>query len=157
VAPASDPFAAPQAGAYSPPAYPGQPYPGATAGYPAAAPQGQPQGQPHPYGPQPYGQPYPPQPYGQPYSPYGPMGSPQSQDSGLAIGALVCSLLGLLTCLVAIPGIIMGHIALSKANRGEAGGRGIALSAVVIGYVIVALYIGFFVTFIILGVNGYLD
>ncbi|MDT8909414.1 DUF4190 domain-containing protein [Amycolatopsis sp. PS_44_ISF1] len=112
-----------------------------------------------PYPQQPYGQPYPqqpyPQPYGRPYSPYGQPGA-ASLDTGLAVGALVCSLIGLLTCLVAVPGVIMGHIALSKANRGEAGGRGMALAAVVIGYVIIALYVGFFVTFILLGVNGYL-
>ncbi|MFF4593122.1 DUF4190 domain-containing protein [Amycolatopsis sp. NPDC001319] len=135
--------------AYAAPAYPGQPYPGPTASYPGAP--GGP-GVPGVPAAAPYGQPYPQQPYGQPYSPYGPQ-----QSNGLAIGALVCSLLGLLTCLIAIPGIVMGHIALAKANRGEAGGRGMALSAVVIGYVIVALYVGFFVTIVILGTNGYLD
>ncbi|WIX79637.1 DUF4190 domain-containing protein [Amycolatopsis carbonis] len=133
-------------GAYAAPAYPGQPYPGPTASYPGA------HGGPGMPAAAPYGRPYPQQPYGQPYSPYGPQ-----QSNGLAIGALVCSLLGLLTCLIAIPGIVMGHIALAKANRGEAGGRGMALSAVVIGYVIVALYVGFFVTIVILGTNGYLD
>ncbi|MEU4672193.1 DUF4190 domain-containing protein [Amycolatopsis sp. NPDC023774] len=134
------------AGAYAAPAYPGQPYPGPTASYPGAP------GVSSAPAAAPYGQPYPQQPYGQPYSPYGPQ-----QSNGLAIGALVCSLLGLITCLIAIPGIVMGHIALAKANRGEAGGRGMALSAVVIGYVIVALYVGFFVTIVILGTNGYLD
>ncbi|MFE0027802.1 DUF4190 domain-containing protein [Amycolatopsis sp. NPDC059021] len=118
------------------------PYPGAA--YPPPPP---------PYG-TPYGQPAygPPAPFGVP-----PTGSAQSQDNGLAIGALVCSILGFCSCITALPGLIMGHIALAKANRGEAGGRSIALAAVVVGYVIVALYVGFLTTIIILGVNGKLD
>ncbi|MEC3979713.1 DUF4190 domain-containing protein [Amycolatopsis sp. H20-H5] len=118
-----------------------------------AAPQQQPQyGQP-PYTQQAYGQ-----PYGQPHNPYSPY-APQQRNSenGLAIGALVCSILGLCSCVTALPGLIMGHIALAKANRGEAGGRGLALAAVIVGYVVVALTVGFTTTLIILGANGQLD
>ena len=102
-----------------------------------------------------YGQPYAPAPgYGQPYVQQ--MQAPR-QESGLAIGALVCSILGLCSCVTTIAGLIMGHIALSKSNRGEAGGRGIAVAAVVVGYSVVALWVAFFVTVIVLGVNGKLD
>ncbi|OXM42562.1 DUF4190 domain-containing protein [Amycolatopsis alba] len=100
---------------------------------------------------------YPPQPYVQPYNPYAASAAPRSQDNGMAIAGLVCSLVGLCSCVTVIVGVILGHIGLAKANRGEAGGRGMALAAVIIGYVVIALYVGFFGTLIILGVNGELD
>ncbi|MFF0147175.1 uncharacterized protein DUF4190 [Amycolatopsis sulphurea] len=132
--PGSDPSGIPVYGSVGqPPAYgqPGysavSPYPPATGGYPA---------------------------YGQPYQPYG---LPPEQNTGLAIGALVCSLVGILTCLLALPGVIMGHIALSKANRGEAGGRGMALAAIAVGYAFIALYVSFGITVGIMGATGYFD
>ncbi|GAB3154679.1 DUF4190 domain-containing protein [Amycolatopsis stemonae] len=109
-----------------------------------------------------YQQPYPPA-YGRPYAPPAPYGvppygvPPQRQDNALAIGALVCSILGFCSGVTAIAGLVMGHIALSKTNRGEAGGRGLATAAVIVGYVVVALWAGFFTTLIILGVNGQLN
>jgi hypothetical protein len=127
-------------------------------GTPYAAP-----GQPQPVYPQPtYQQPYPPA-YGQAYGPPAPFGRPgygvppRKEDNALAIGALVCSILGFCSGITALAGLIMGHIALSKTNRGEAGGRGMATAAVIIGYVVIALWVGFFTTIIILGVNGRLD
>ncbi|MEU4249153.1 DUF4190 domain-containing protein [Amycolatopsis sp. NPDC026612] len=127
------PYAAP--GRPIPQAYQQQPYPPAY-GQP-------PYGQPGPYGqPAAYGQPYP--------------APPRGQDNALAIGALVCSILGFCSGVTALAGLVMGHIALSKTNRGEAGGRGLATAAVIVGYVVVALWIGFFTTLIILTANGYL-
>ncbi len=112
-----------------------------TGGYPSSTPLS------------PYGQPYaPPAPFGQPYPQ-----AQRSQETGLAIGALVCSILGLCSCITTIAGLIMGHIALSKVNRGEGGGRGIAVAAVIIGYSVVALWAAFLVTVIVLGMNGQLD
>jgi hypothetical protein len=147
------------------PEQPGQLPPGAfeapaahIPGTPYAAP-----GQPQPayqYAQPAYGQPYPPAygrayagpaAYGQPYT------SPRKQDNALAIGALVCSILGFCSGVTALAGLVMGHIALSKTNRGEAGGRGLATAAVIVGYVVVALWVGFFTTLIILGTNGYLN
>ncbi|EMD27456.1 DUF4190 domain-containing protein [Amycolatopsis azurea] len=109
------------------------------------------------YTPTPLPAAYPPQPYGQPYNPYAATAAPRSQDNGMAIAGLVCSLVGLCSCVTVIVGVILGHIGLAKANRGEAGGRSMALAAVIIGYVVIALYVGFFGTLIILGVNGELD
>lgn len=129
-------------------------------GTPYAAP-GQPQ---PPYAYQ-YQQPYsPPPPYGQPYGarvpyvqpPYVPLAQRSRQDNALAIGALVCSILGFCSGITAIAGLVMGHLALSKTNRGEAGGRGMATAAVIVGYVVIALWTGFFITLIILGANGQL-
>jgi hypothetical protein len=136
-------------GAFETPAahIPGTPY--AAPGYPQ---QTYAQSYAQPYPPA-YGAPYaPPVPFGQPYP-----NGPRAQDNALAIGALVCSILGFCSGITAVPGLIMGHIALGRTNRGEGGGRGIATAAVIIGYVVVALWVGFFTTFIILGVNGAFD
>ena len=99
---------------------------------------------PQPYGqqPQPYQQ-YQPQPmYTQPapyVQPYGYVRTPQ-QDQGLAVASLVCSLIGIFFCIPSILGIVFGHVAYSKAKRGEAGGQGMAQAGMIIGYVIVALW-----------------
>ncbi|WP_414942972.1 DUF4190 domain-containing protein [Amycolatopsis sp. cmx-11-32] len=105
------------------------------------------------YAPAPMPVAYPPQPY----NPYAASAPQRPQDNGMAIAGLVCSLVGICSCVTVIVGLILGHIGLAKANRGEAGGRGMALAAVIIGYVVLALYVGFFGTLIILGVNGELD
>ncbi|WP_410639275.1 DUF4190 domain-containing protein [Amycolatopsis sp. lyj-346] len=127
---------------------PGQPIPQAYQQQPYPPAYGQPYASPAPYGqPAPFGQ---PPPFGQQYA------APRTQDNALAIGALVCSILGFCSGLTAVAGIVMGHIALGKTNRGEAGGRGLATAAVIVGYVVVALWVGFFTTLIILGSNGYL-
>ena len=129
---------------------PGTPY--AAPGYPQQTFPQPAYAQPNPPG---YGAPYaPPAPYARPPYPV----PPRTQDNALAIGALVCSILGFCSGVTAIAGLIMGHIALSRTNRGEGGeGGGIATGAVIVGYVVIALWIGFFTTFIILGVNGQFD
>ncbi|OXM67308.1 DUF4190 domain-containing protein [Amycolatopsis vastitatis] len=141
-------------GAFETPAahIPGTPYAAPGEPQPVYQPPFQQQTFQQPY-PPPYGQPYaPPAPYGQPYP-----APPRGQDNALAIGALVCSILGFCSGITALAGLIMGHIALSKTNRGEAGGRGLATAAVIVGYVVIALWVGFFTTLIILGANGYLN
>ncbi|MEQ0563751.1 DUF4190 domain-containing protein [Amycolatopsis sp. NEAU-NG30] len=118
-------------------------------GTPYVAP-GQPQAVP-PYPPQ-----YPPA-YGQSYvTPPSYPAAASRQDNALAIGALVCSILGFCSGVTAIAGLVMGHIALSRTNRGEGGGRGLATAAVIVGYVVIALWVGFFTTLIILGATGHL-
>ncbi|MEV5719554.1 DUF4190 domain-containing protein [Amycolatopsis mediterranei] len=117
-----------------------------------------PYGQPPPSGgyQQPgYGQQYPSGGYPQ-YPGYPGMPGPPREGSGLAVGALVCSILGIFLCvLVTIAGIIMGHIAYGKAKRGEAEGQGVAMAAIIIGYVGVALGIGLTILFIsIAAANG---
>ncbi|WP_410651976.1 DUF4190 domain-containing protein [Amycolatopsis sp. cmx-4-54] len=106
------------------------------------------------YAPAPLPAAYPPP---QPYNPYAAVAPPRSQDNGMAIAGLVCSLVGICSCVTVIVGLILGHIGLARANRGEAGGRGMALAAVIIAYVVIALYVGFIGTMIILGVNGELE
>lgn len=120
---------------------------------------------PDPYGgaPQsnPYGTPPPPSPYTPPPTPpANPYGAPQFNPSsvpgfggapqygapagptktdGMAIGALVASILGFCTCIGFIVGIVLGIIGLGRTKDGRAGGRGLAISAIVIGAVGIVL------------------
>ncbi len=81
---------------------------------------------------------------------YGPRTSP------LAITSLVLSLVGLVTWITGIAGVITGHIALRQIRRTGEGGRGMALAGVIIGYVLtgfLVLYTLFIVSmFVGLGV-----
>lgn len=110
-----------------------------------------------PYG-QPPGQPYgqqPGQPYGMPQYPYGYPPQPKPQQN--AILALVLSCVGFVTCgITAIVGVIFGHIAMGKIKRGEEDGRGLALAGLIVGYVVIAgwvLYFVFIVFLIGIGLN----
>jgi hypothetical protein len=114
---------------------------------PGQPPYGQPQypqpsyGDQQPYGePQPYGQPqYGQQPYGQ--QPYG---QPQ-QSKGLAITALVLGILALLSSWFFVGGalgliaIVIGIIAVMQASKGKAGGKGMAITGVILGVVSVLI------------------
>jgi hypothetical protein len=62
------------------------------------------------------------------------------RDSGMAIGGLIFSLLGLFGLVTVVPGIILGHVAFARARRGEASGKGIAIAAFVIGYLLIVAY-----------------
>jgi hypothetical protein len=72
---------------------------------------------------------------------------PGTRDCGLAIWSLVLGILGLvllLACigpLLAIPGVICGHIAYSRIKRsgGMLTGGGMALGGLITGYVSIAL------------------
>ncbi|MBH0779078.1 DUF4190 domain-containing protein [Nocardia bovistercoris] len=108
--------------------------------YPQQPQQSQPQYPQQPSQPQ-YQQPYPQQPsqpnYGYQQPPgYQPYGQPLAQGTnGLAIGALVSSLIGLCTCSIgSIVGIILGVIALNQLKeRPGQEGRGMALSGIWVG------------------------
>ena len=118
------PTSEPPSGYPSAPQYPQQP-PSSQPQYPQQ-PQYPPQGQ--------YGQSQPPG-YGYPpgYSPYG---QPVAQGTnGLAIGALVSSLIGLCTCSIgSIVGIILGAMALNQLKeRPGQEGRGMAQAGIWVG------------------------
>ena len=111
--------------------------------------------QPNPYQtpqggvPQPYGQPG----YGVPVVPL----VPQVPNNGLAITSMVVSLVGIVTmCLwgigfiLAILGVIFGHVAKGQIQRDGTRGGGMATAGLVIGYVI----IGFFAVGILLFAIG---
>lgn len=92
----------------------------------------------------PYAQPTPPpaQPaypaYGQPAQGYY---APPTNT--LAIVALVLSFI------VSLGGIICGHIALGQIKRTGEGGRGLAIAALIIGYVITAFFVIYIVIVIV--------
>lgn len=57
----------------------------------------------------------------------------------LAIISLVMSLVGLVTAVTAIAGVICGHIALNQIKRTGEQGHGLAVAGLAVGYVIVGL------------------
>lgn len=101
-----------------------------------------------------YGNPHPGSPYsGQPYG-YGYPGAPKT--NGMALGALITSLSGTFLCVVgtfvfflggvlglvgAVVGAILGHVARGQIRKtGEQGG-GMALTAIIVGWVVSGLYL----------------
>lgn len=130
------PGAAPAAPGYAAPGYaaPGYGAPGSAApGYAA------------PTYAQPYGAPYP---------------TPM-KSNGLAIASLICGIIALVFCwgylvlplLAGIPAVITGHLALKKVKSDPTlGGKGLALTGLITGYVGIGLGLiigAFFVIFII--------
>lgn len=82
----------------------------------------------HPSGPLPAPGYYPPAGYAAP--------AYVVPTSGVAVASLVCSLIGLITFgLVAIAGVICGHIALSETRSGARGGHGLAVAGLIIGWI----------------------
>lgn len=99
-------------------------------------------------------------PYAASNNPYGstsqmPTG-PQSRDQGLAIASLVlgiCSLT-LICCggfLLGIPAVVLGVIAMKKADRGEASGKGMAIAGVTTGGIALTLILIYIVMIILTG------
>jgi Domain of unknown function (DUF4190) len=101
-------------------------------------------GQPGGYGPpppyqssgQPYQLPYGQNPYGPPqYGAYG----PQRRTNSMAIASLVLSLAGLITCISAPVGVVLGHIAKRQIRQTGEDGDGLATAGLWIGYILTAL------------------
>ncbi|UGT52828.1 DUF4190 domain-containing protein [Nocardia asteroides] len=90
------------------------------------------------------------------YQPYGAYPQPQGTN-GLAIGALVSSLVGLCTCIGSIVGIILGVMALNQIKERGGEGRGMALAGIWIGAITLVLGLLYVVFVIVLGVAGGLD
>lgn len=94
-----------------------------------------PYGQPQPqYGQAPYGQ----QSYGQPQYGQQPYGQPQP-SKGLAVTSLVLGLIALLLSWLVFPAVlgliavVLGFVAVAKASKGTAGGRGMAIGGIITG------------------------
>lgn len=111
------------------------------AGTPIPPPQQQPYPQP---GTPSYGQPYA-QPYGQLYGqPY----AAPPRSNGLALAAMICGIVSVVLCwaylvlplLAGIPAVIMGHLSLKKLKADPTlGGRGLALTGLITGYIGIGL------------------
>ncbi len=127
--------------------------------YPAAAP-------PDPYLPQPYG---PPPGYayvptsGYPYdygygAPYGYPGYPPPRiTDGLAIASLVVSCVSVsglciwgVGAVLGVVGAILGHVARHRIRTSGAGGSGIALAGIIVGWVMAAIGIVLIALFVVL-------
>lgn len=79
-------------------------------------------------------------------------GTPGKTD-GMAIGALVASVLGFCTCIGFIVGIVLGFISLSRTKVSGAGGRGMAIAGIVIGFAGIVLGIIGVVVLAVVGIN----
>ncbi|GAA4102706.1 MULTISPECIES: DUF4190 domain-containing protein [Actinomadura] len=116
-----------------------------------------------PYGPSdPYGSYGQPDPYAQPYQQqpavqhhYYPSAQPAVVGTnGLATASLVLGLVGFVFCgLTSIPAIICGHIAQSQIKRTGQEGHGQATAGLVLGYIVTALWIIYWV--VIFGFYGF--
>ena len=85
---------------------------------------------------------------GNPYTatgntPMAPMPTGPGENVGLAIASMVLGICSIVFCCggapFAIPSLIMGIIAIKQANRGEAGGKGMAVAGVVMSAIILVL------------------
>jgi hypothetical protein len=81
-----------------------------------------------------------------PFAPQGPPGYypaavPVAPTNGLAVGSMVCSLIGLIMPLMLVPGLVMGHIARDQIRAREQRGDGFAVSGLVFGYLGVAFWV----------------
>jgi hypothetical protein len=139
---------------FQPPPYqPPQPPYDPTAAGPDPFAQPDPYGAQPPYSAEPYsGQPYsaqpysgqPAQPYGDPYGvqPHGPGYGGARRTNGLAIASLVCSLVGLFTCIGAPIGVVLGHVAKGQLKTSGEDGDGLATAGLITGYIVSVLYLG---------------
>jgi hypothetical protein len=131
---------------YPPPGYPPPSYPppgyAPQPGYPPAPPQG---GYPPQYGGSyPPSAPPPPQFGGQPYPAGYNYGAPKTGTNGLAIGALVASLIGFVPCFWGLPsivGIVLGIVAMNQIKQTRQDGYGLAVAGIAVGAA--SLIIGF--------------
>jgi hypothetical protein len=102
--------------------------------------------------PPPYGQPSPQNPYqgqqpthqGQPHGGQpayqGQSGAP-GQRNTLALVSMILGIAGFFTSITALGAIVTGHMALSQIKKRGEEGRGMALTGLILGYVVVALTI----------------
>ena len=82
-------------------------------------------------------EPGPPGPAGYPPPPFVP------RQNGLAVASLVLGILSLtaMPCITAIPGVILGHVALRqiRASRGTEMGETLAIGGLVCGYISIGM------------------
>ncbi len=100
----------------------------------------------------PYGPPPAPPPGQPPIPPMPPLGT--TATSSLSVASLVLGILSFLCCgpVFSIPAIVCGHMALGQVRRGEASesSRGMAIAALVLGYINVVLFVLFILFYAVL-------
>lgn len=87
--------------------------------------------------------------------------APTRPNNQLALIAMILSLVGLMTWITAIGGIICGHIARKQIRETGEGGDGMALTGIIVGYVIaigglvaIVLYIIFVIILVAAGAGS---
>lgn len=136
--PPTSPAPSSAAGAGYPPPPPNSAPPNSGAGYgPPSSGAGYPgPGYPQPPSQSPFGPPgFGPPGFGAPYSPYG----PAQRTNALAIASLVCSLAGVLTCISAPVGIVLGHLAKKQIRQTGEDGAGLATAGLWVGYILTGI------------------
>ncbi|WP_018254347.1 DUF4190 domain-containing protein [Salinispora mooreana] len=76
---------------------------------------------------------------GYPQPTYPGYGYPQPKTNGLATVALVLSLVGIVFCLTAPAGAILGHVAQKQIRETGEGGDGVAKAAIISGWILTGL------------------
>ncbi|MFO7250535.1 MAG: DUF4190 domain-containing protein [Actinomycetes bacterium] len=108
-------------------------------------------GQPNPG----YGQPQPGYDYGQNYgyqqqpgyAGYQPVGT-----NGLAVAAMILGILGFVTCgATSVLAVIFGHVALSQIKRSGEQGHGMAMTGVILGWILTGLWLLYWMAVLFLG------
>lgn len=91
---------------------------------------------------------------------WGAAGGGQSTSNGMAVGALITGILSLpllflfgFGVLLGIVAVILGIIAVRRANRGEASGRGMAIGGIVTGAISIVLGILFLILALVFGMG----
>ena len=89
-------------------------------------------------------QPAPPQYAGAPAQPAAPQyaANPAPPTNTLSVISMISSIVGVFTFgVLSILGVILGHVGLNQIKRTGEGGRGFALTGLIVGYVAIALYV----------------
>ena len=84
----------------------------------------------------------------------GAVATPPPRTSGMAVAGLVCSIVGVIIFgLPAVVGVILGFISRGEIRRsgGRTAGSGLALAAIIVGFVAIALWLALFIA---AGVTG---
>jgi hypothetical protein len=80
-----------------------------------------------------------------PFAPQGPgyyaPAVPVTPTNGLAVGSLVCSLIGMIMPLMLVPGLVMGHVARDQIRAREQRGDGFAVAGLIFGYLGLAIWV----------------
>lgn len=101
--------------------------------------------------------PPPPPPIGGGFAPPPPPppigGSSAAGTNGLAVASLVCSLVGICSCLTLVLGVIFGFLALSQIKRTGQAGAGMAKAGVIIGICMTVLWIAYLIAALVAGAS----
>lgn len=100
----------------------------------------------------------PPPPAAPPAAPYtaSPQYAPEKKTNVMSIISMISSIIGLFTFgILCLLGVILGHISLSQIKRTNEGGKGMAITGLIVGYIgIVGWIIGMIIFFVVLGMVG---